>query len=151
MQPCQSSPRGDAGWEERVCLASAWSRLPIQPRRGSQGTGSPQGREKTRLPGLSVRAGLWQRQEEEEGGEEPVGRAVCSARISRLLWLSPLLFRPLRQACRAAVGSTGRRRPLGRRHGSRQLAPSSALKWACKKTKHMPACLENRGMVNRLV
>lgn len=100
---------------------------------GSQGSGSPRGRDKNRLPGLPVWAGLWRGEEEEEGGEEPAGSAVCSARISRLLWLSPLLFRPLRQARRAAVGSMGRRSPLGCRHGSRQLAPSSALKWTCKR------------------
>lgn len=138
MEPCRSSPLGDAGWEKRLFLASARSCLPIQPHRGSQGMGFPRGREKTRFPGLLIWPGLWRREEEEEGGEEPAGSAVCSACISRLLWLSPPLFRPLRQARRAAVGSAGRRSPLGCWHGSRQLAPSSALKWACKRQNTCP-------------
>lgn len=124
---------GDVGWEERLSLASAQSYLPIQPHRGLGVWGLLEGETKPDSLGLPVWAGLWRREEEEEGGEEPASSAVCSARISRLLWLSPPLFRPLRQARRAAVGSVGRRSPLGRRHSSRQLAPSSALKWTCKR------------------
>ena len=53
--------------------------------------------------------------------------------LAGLLWLSPQLFRPLRQARWAAVGSAGRRSLLGCRHSSQQFTLSSALKWACEK------------------
>lgn len=108
---------------------------------------SSEGQRKPNSLGLPI----WGRGEEEVGGKEPAGSAVCSAHINRLLWLSPLLFRPLCQTHQAAVGSAGRRSPLGHQHGSRQLAPSSALKWPCKKQNALPMCLENRGMANPLV
>lgn len=120
-KPCQSIPQGiqgrRRGFPSLIDPVSSPS-----PTGGLRARGLLEGGRKPASPGSPSGQGS------DEGRRRGSRSAVSSALISRLLWLSPPLLRPLRQACRAVVGSVGRQSPLGCRHGSRQIAPSSPLK-----------------------